>query len=525
MTASSWLYGAAQVQQLDRRTLESGVPAFSLMMQAGRAALDEIRRRWPDCRRWCVFCGAGHNGGDGYVVAGLAARLGLEVRLVALREPRELEGAAGEAVAFARHGGVDFTPWRDDTAIAADTELIVDALLGIGLAGEVRAPFDRAIAMINRAGRPVVALDLPSGLDGDTGALRGETVRADLTVTFIARKFGLYTGQAPDVVGEIVLAPLALDRAHLAATVPRGELLRPSRPARTLPPRAPTTHKGHCGHLLVVGGQPGFGGATLMCAEAAARLGAGLVSLATDAMHIAPALARCPELMVSAVRSGLEIEALVAKAGAVLIGPGLGQSAWGQGLMQAVMNAPGPRILDADALHLLARDASVERRENRILTPHPGEAAMLLGCTTDEVQRDRHAAVRALWHRYGGVIVLKGAGTLVMGAGPDARAATEWPAAVRGAPDEAELRCLVSRFGNPGMASGGMGDVLGGIIAALLVQGLSCLEAAATGVLLHALAADDAACEGGERGLLASDLASYARRRANPTSRESAGDG
>lgn len=525
MTASSRLYSVARVQELDRRTLETGVPGFSLMMEAGRAAFDEVRRRWPERRRWCVFCGAGHNAGDGYVVAGLAARLGLAVQLVALREPQTLDGAAAEAVTFARHSGVDFTLWRDETAIADDTELVVDALLGIGLAGEVRSPFDRAIAMINRAGRPVVALDLPSGLDGDTGALRGETVRADLTVTFIAKKFGLYTGAAPDVTGEIVLAPLSLDRALLASTPPQGELMAPSRPARTLPPRTPTTHKGHCGHLLVVGGQPGFGGATLMSAETAARLGAGLVSLATDAVHIAPALARCPELMVSAVRSGLEIEALLQKATAVLIGPGLGQSAWGQGLMQAVMNAPGPRIVDADALHLLAREEAVERREDRILTPHPGEAAMLLGVTTDEVQKDRLTAARALWRRYGGVIVLKGAGTLVLGAGSGARAATEWPSLHNAPPGEADLRCLVSRFGNPGMASGGMGDVLGGIIASLLVQGLSCFEAAATGVLVHALAADDAACDGGERGLLASDLAGYARRRVNWQSLERTGAG
>ncbi|ARS51657.1 NAD(P)H-hydrate dehydratase [Kushneria konosiri] len=497
MAANARLYSARQVQALDQRTIEQGMPGFALMMQAGRAALDEIIRRWPTARRLCILCGSGNNGGDGYVVAALACQKGLDVQLLALRTPDQLQGEAADAVHLARESGVTIEDWHPDTVIPFDTDVIVDALLGTGTRGEIRPPFDSAIAGINRSGAPVVALDVPSGLHADTGALLGEAVKADLTVTFIARKFGLYTGQAPDVTGEIVLSPLSVARVALSESDHVGELLVAERLKETLPRRRPTTHKGDCGHLLVVGGQPGFGGSTIMSAETAARLGAGLVSLATASVHIPPALTRCPEMMVHEARNGLDIEALVDKATAVLIGPGLGQGAWGQGLMQTVMKADGPRLVDADGLHLLAAGYAGERRDDWILTPHPGEAAMLLDCSVAEVQADRYQAALSLHRRYGGVIVLKGAGTLVVGGeGPEA--------------------CFISPFGNPGMASGGMGDVLGGMIASLLVQGLSPLEAAASGVLIHGLAADDAARDQGERGLLASDLACYARRRANP---------
>ncbi len=285
MMANARLYSVRQVQALDQRTIEQGVPGFALMLQAGQAALDEIIRRWPQARRLCIFCGSGNNAGDGYVVAALAHRQGLEVQLVALRPPDQLQNEAGDAVRLARESGVRIDGWHQDDQVPTDTDVVVDALLGTGTRGEIRAPFDSAIARINAAQRPVVALDIPSGLNADTGALLGEAVRADLTVTFIARKFGLYTGQAPDVTGEIVLAPLSVSEATLTSSDYTGELLLPERLHDTLPRRRPTTHKGDCGHLLVVGGQPGFGGSTIMSAETAARLGAGLVSLATAAVH------------------------------------------------------------------------------------------------------------------------------------------------------------------------------------------------------------------------------------------------
>lgn len=270
-----------------------------------------------------------------------------------------------------------------------------------------------------------------------------------------------------------------------------------------LPPRKRNAHKGDMGHVLILGGASGFGGAALLASEAAARLGAGKVSLATAPEHVAACLTYRPEVMVHGVRSAAGLGDLASQAGVVVVGPGLGQGAWGQGLLQTALAASRPLVVDADGLNLLATHCSGLRRDDWILTPHPGEAGRLLDCSTRQIEADRPAAACALQQRYGGVVVLKGAGTLVAGPGGLA----------------------LCPYGNPGMASGGMGDVLSGMLGALLAQGLpvegavklGIIESAARlGVLVHALAADLAAREAGERGLLAADLASYARILVNP---------
>ena len=261
-----------------------------------------------------------------------------------------------------------------------------------------------------------------------------------------------------------------------------------------LPPRQRDAHKGDMGHVLIMGGASGFGGAALLASEAAARLGAGKVSLATAPEHVTACLTYRPEVMVHGVRGATGLGDLLDQAGVLVVGPGLGQGAWGQGLLQAALTASRPLVVDADGLNLLATHFSGLRRDDWILTPHPGEAGRLLACSTAQVEVDRPAAARALQQRYGGVIVLKGAGTLVAGPGGMA----------------------VCPYGNPGMASGGMGDVLSGMLGALLAQGLPLEKAARVGVVVHALAADLAVRETGERGLLAADLASYARILVNP---------
>ncbi|WP_106478657.1 NAD(P)H-hydrate dehydratase [Phytohalomonas tamaricis] len=489
------LYFAHQVRELDHSTIDAGISGFELMRHAGGAAFELIKRLWPEVRGISVVCGSGNNAGDGYVVAALAARAGLEVQLIALREPAALKGEASQAVAMARDEQLVPLAWSEFNRF--EGEIIIDALLGTGISGDVQPPYDEAINAINGSVLPVLALDLPSGLDADTGVVLGQAVEAQHTITFIGRKFGLLTGQAPDYTGTLHFAALGVDARVRERVASAGTLLQPERLKQSLPRRKPTTHKGHCGHLLVVGGRPGFGGSTIMTAETAARVGAGLVSLATDPVHIPPALARCPEMMVKAVRNALDLEELLEMADGVAIGPGLGQGAWGEGLLDAVLTAEGPRVVDADGLNLLASNYTSLRRDDWVLTPHPGEAARLLNCSVKDIQADRREAALELQHRRGGVVVLKGAGTLVVGG-------------------QAAAQVFVNPYGNPGMASGGMGDVLGGIIASLIVQGLDLLEASASGVLLHGMAADMAAAEGGERGLLATDLACYARRLANP---------
>jgi hydroxyethylthiazole kinase-like uncharacterized protein yjeF len=265
---------------------------------------------------------------------------------------------------------------------------------------------------------------------------------------------------------------------------------------KLLPQRDRAAHKGMFGHALVIGGDIGMGGAVALAAEAAARTGAGLTSAATQPAHVAAILARRPEIMVTGVTSGQELEPLLARPSLLVVGPGLGRSAWSEQMLQQATLCGLPLVLDADGLNILAAGRVVResRHDNWILTPHPAEAARLLGITTADIQQDRPAAVIALQQRYGGVIVLKGAGTLVCGA------------------DGAVNICT---GGNPGMASGGMGDVLSGIIGGLLAQGLNSIDAACLGVCLHAEAADIAAKQG-ERGLLASDLIAQLQPLVNP---------
>nr|WP_163503837.1 NAD(P)H-hydrate dehydratase [Halomonas socia] len=490
------LYRAEQVRELDARTIAAGIDGFSLMQQAASAAFDALRQRWPTARRLSVLCGAGNNAGDGYVLAALAVCDGFDVQLIALRDPTSLDGDAGRAVAMARRAGLRPQAWSADLVLNDD--VVVDALLGTGLSGDVREPFSEAIAAINASGLPVLAVDIPSGLSADSGAVLGCAVEATLTTTFIADKLGLHTGAAVAHVGEHRLLTLGVEAQRHRDLTPVAWLLNDA-PDPLLAPRRRDSHKGDHGHLLVLGGAPGFGGAALLASEAAARLGAGRVSLATAPEHVTASLTRCPEVMVHGVRGPADLGALLDAADALVVGPGLGQGAWGQGMWQAALAAGKPLVVDADALNLLAGMASPPRRDDWILTPHPGEAARLLGCSASEVQRDRGAALAALARRYGGHWVLKGAGTLVG--------------------DEAGL--AVCPFGNPGMASGGMGDALSGILGALVAQFGRAGDAALGGlarsaVVLHARAADLAAVDAGERGLLAGDLASYARRLANP---------
>nr|WP_298250824.1 NAD(P)H-hydrate dehydratase [uncultured Halomonas sp.] len=495
------LYRAAQVRELDRRTIAGGMAGFALMQQASAAAWRVLRQRWPGGRSLSVLCGGGNNGGDGHVLAALAAAEGRVVQRILLKGIDELSGDARLAADMATAAGVGAEAWRPGISLSG--ELVVDALLGTGLAGEARDAFREAIAAINASARPVLAIDIPSGLHADTGAALGEAVRADATVTFIGDKLGLHTGAAPGHVGELYFRDLGVDAGAEGDITPAAWRLDRHLPAAWLPARRRTAHKGDCGHALVLGGAPGFGGAALLAAEACVRLGAGRVSLATSPRHVTASLVRRPEVMVHGVRGATDLGELPAHADVLVVGPGLGQGSWGQGVLQAALEAGRPLVVDADGLNLLATRFSGRRRDDWILTPHPGEAARLLGQETAAVEADRLAAVLALRERFGGVVVLKGAGTLV--AGPEG--------------------VVVCPFGNPGMASGGMGDMLSGMVGALLAQGIGLEMAARLGVLVHARAADLAAADAGERGLLAGDLASYARILVNPTMGESKGKG
>lgn len=475
------IYSVATVREIDRAAIEdAGIPGYTLMTRAGTAAVSEARNRYPEAQRWQVLCGGGNNAGDGYVVARLLANEGIVVSVITLVDPESLKGDAATAYGdFAAAGGVA-VPWSG--VLDASADLIVDAMLGSGLTRAVAGQFAAAVAAINDHRAVILALDIPTGLHGDSGAALGCAVQADLTVTFVACKTGLFLDEGPDLCGEIVLADLDIARECWGHSVAEFRRMNAHRTRAWLPQRRRSAHKGDFGHVLVVGGGAGMPGAVRLCAEAALRSGAGRVSVATDPAHASIIVAACPELMSHAIEKAGDLEPLLEKASVIAFGPGLGRSAWAAKLVAMLTDDEHPSVWDADALNWLAE--SPAKVANRVITPHPGEAGTLLKSTTADVQGDRRAALAKLHERYGGVVILKGAGSLVTSA-----AGVPW----------------LCTSGNPGMAAAGMGDVLTGIVAALIAQGLSVEAAAVAGVEVHARAGDRAAASG-ERGLLASDL-------------------
>jgi len=487
------LYSAESVRELDRRAIAAlKIPSIALMKRAGRAAFARLLERWPDVKRVQVFCGGGNNGGDGYVIAALAAQKQVPVTVYACVEPEKLKGDALEACDYARREGVHIVTSLTELDSADGDTVIVDALLGTGFAGELREPVTHAVERINKSAGPVLAVDIPSGLTADTGSAPVSAqgvVRADVTVTFIGRKLGLYCGRGPALCGEVVFEGLGAPEQIYAEAEPLARRYGGASVGR-LAPRAADSYKNQFGHVLVVGGDSGTGGAALMAAESAARTGAGLISLATHPQHLVASLTRCPEVMAHPVISGQELEPLLQGPDVIAVGPGLGRAPWGEQLLARAGRAEVPLVLDADALNILAagRVLAGLRRDDWVLTPHVGEAARLLGCDTAEVLADPRAAAIAVQQKFSGVVVLKGAGTLI--------------AHDRGVD--------LINSGNPGMASGGMGDLLTGVIAALIGQRMSPLEAARLAVWLHGEAGNLAAREG-QRGLLATDLLPHIR--------------
>ncbi len=486
------LYRAEQVRSLDRCAIETyGIPGLDLMERAGVAAFSLLRTMWPDARNITVVCGIGNNGGDGYVVARLAHEGGFEVRVLQLGDPQRLQGDALTCAQRYISAGGAVEPFQ---GIPGGSELLVDAVLGTGLERAVSGSWGEALATINRHPAPVLAIDIPSGLNSDTGLILGVAVDADVTISFIGLKQGMFTADGPACCGDIQFHGLDVPAAVYDREIISARRLDWEWFMGQLVPRQRTAHKGHFGHLLVVGGDQGFMGAARLAAEAGARAGAGLVSVATHPDHASQIAQARPELMAHGVTDAADLDILLQRASVIAVGPGLGQGVWSRQMWQGVLESELPLVVDADALNLLSK--SPINRDNWILTPHPGEASRLLRCTTMEIHQDRFKAVEALQQRYGGVALLKGAGTLVKGSGN-------------------RPLSLIDQ-GNPGMASGGMGDLLTGIIASLLGQIGSepdqeqLEEVASKGAALHA-AAGDLAAAAGERGLLASDLLPFIR--------------
>lgn len=497
------LYTAEQVRQIDRVAIDRyGIPGPMLMQRAASAAFACLRRRWPQARRLLLLCGRDNNGGDAWLLGANALYDGYHVEAVAFGEPH---GEAKHArQRYIDAGGIIIEAAKISLLPAAD--VVVDGLFGTGLDRDVDGAAAYLIEQLNGSNQPVLALDIPSGLCADRGAPRGVAVRATATISFVAWKRGLFTSAALDYCGERELDPLDIPAAARNGIAPDARLLDDNIGC-VLPPRLRDVSKGRYGHVLAVGGDHGMAGAILLAAEATLRCGAGKVSVATRAEHVSAINTARPELMARGVDGPQELASRLDDIDVIALGPGLGQAAWGHALWDTAIHSGRPCVIDADALNLLARQSvrlaggeiiaksqlPRPRAGHHVLTPHPGEAGRLLGITTKQVQADRYAAVRDLAARHSAIVILKGAGSLI--ADPDGHVA-------------------VCPWGNAGMASAGMGDLLTGIVAALLAQGLSGWDAARLGAALHARAGDIAA--GSEpRGLVASDLFAPLRQLVN----------
>ncbi|MGE4660449.1 MAG: NAD(P)H-hydrate dehydratase [Arenicellales bacterium] len=482
------LCSVSEVRELEAAQIANGVPAEALMESAGSSAFRLLRQCWPQAEQIAVYCGGGNNGGDGYVVAGRAAEAGLRVNLVALAPPStpEAEGAKEKAQA----AGVQ--PIGHSSQVLSGADVVVDALLGIGVTGPLREPYVSAIREINQSPGARLAIDVPSGLNADSGAAFPCAVSADVTITFIRNKRGLFTGSGPDCGGTIVLEPLGVGVGSPRAQQESGGWgLRLSEDwvKQVLPFRHASFHKGNAGHLLIIGGGPGMPGAASLAGRAALRSGAGRVTIVCHPDNRLAVSSYTPELMVVAPQEHREVVALLDQSDAVVIGPGLGRSEWAKSLYVACRDHPLPKVLDADALNLLSSEPVP--LPGSVMTPHPGEAARLSRLTVVEVQSDRPAVADTLACNFDSVCVLKGAGTLVV---------------------ETGKQVLVCDRGHPGMATAGMGDVLSGVIGALLGQGVNSYEAAGAGTWIHAVAGDLAGARADGIGLMATDLEPYLDR-------------
>ncbi|MFM1681536.1 NAD(P)H-hydrate dehydratase [Aeromonas salmonicida] len=480
------LWRTEQIRALEQRWAKrEGQERYALMERAGAALRTYATHHWPRSCRWWIFVGPGNNGGDGYVLARLARQIGLEPRVIAARAPDELKGDARRAADdWLALGGTVLMAGASELDSLPPPDLVIDALLGTGVHTPLSPLLTKIVATINSLGAPVLAVDLPSGLNADTGCAMGALVRATRTLTFIGIKQGMLTSDGVDGVGQLDCDPLGvMPEETLQAAAERIDYPGLK---HQLTPRKRSAHKGSHGKVLLAGANVGMQGAIVLAGLACLRAGAGLVRVCQHPSH-GPVSLYQAELMNSVVDTD-EYWASVR-----LVGPGLGQDEWGRRHFELLVNDSLPLVLDADGLNWLA--LCPRHQDNWVLTPHPGEAARLLGCSIADIAADRFAAVRRLQQRFGGVVLLKGAGSLI---------------------DDGKQIALCNE-GNPGMASGGMGDLLSGIIAALLAQGWSAVEATRLGAVIHGEAADLAAADG-ERGMLASDLLPFIRRLVNPDS-------
>ena len=489
-----YIYRPSAVAEVDYRAIhDCGIPGIKLMEKAAAYAFKCSLECFPNIDSTQIFCGSGNNAGDAYLYACHAIDHGINTSVIYLSNPETLKGDA--YLAYQRYNSKEGKLIQWDDSVDINCDLVVDGIFGIGINRSVNGIFLKAIELINQNSTPVLSLDIPSGLSGENGKIMGSCVRADLTTTFVGKKIGLYINDGPEVNKIIRYSNLDIPEACFEKAQPILEVTNKSHIRQILRQRKRDSHKGSFGHVLVVGGNHGMGGAARITAEAALRTGAGLVSVITTTQNAETLLKIRPEIMTHALESDhRNLADIFDSVDVIAIGPGLGQNQWALDLYGAVLESNKPLILDADALNILAKNP--QQREDWILTPHPGEAARLLACSSSEIQNNRLKSLKSLYEVFGGVALLKGQNTLV-------GCNTKTP--------------FMISAGNPGMSTAGMGDLLTGIISGLYSQfkdqDLHLLTSVAA--LIHATAGDRAA-KSGERGIIATDLFGELKDLLNP---------
>ncbi|WP_298771649.1 NAD(P)H-hydrate dehydratase [uncultured Shewanella sp.] len=485
------LYRSRQVKEAELQKVKTGdCSLFNLVELAASAAFELLTKLEKTSQPIWLLAGNGNNGSDAYVLASLLLKAGVTANVMS-QHKAELHSELKQAQKIYIDQGGTIQPFCESTILSS--AVIIDGLLGTGLRKEkLTEDMDRLISVINESEAWVLSLDVPSGINADTGFAYSTAVMADVTLTFGGTKQGLYTSRARHFSGQIHHAFVGL-KGHLPST--KTWAIAECDVSKILPARVKDAHKGDNGKVTVIGGDEGMLGAVMMASEACLRGGAGLVSVISKPEHLLAVNVIRPEVMFCACEKLTnKVSRRIDWANIIVIGPGLGRELWGKVLLDAVKlslkHTPKPCVIDADALYLLKGQSWHYRQW--VLTPHTGEAARLLDISRAEVEQDRFSAIKQLHQIYGGVIVLKGAGTLIY----DGK------------------HMIVAPVGNPGLASGGSGDVLSGIIGALLGQGLNTLNAAVLGVVIHGKAADLAAING-EIGMLASDLMPFIRQLLN----------
>jgi hydroxyethylthiazole kinase-like uncharacterized protein yjeF len=479
---------AEEMKRIDRLTQEKfGVSGLILMERAALAVLDAIKARFGDLsgRKVYLCCGKGNNGGDGLALARLLREEAVETTVVLAFDPKLFQGLAAQNYELAVRFGVRIVLWPEVNLTEGD--LIVDALLGTGAAGIPSGPLAEIIEAINLSGKPVVAIDLPSGVTVDTGQVNGAAVRAEATVTFGLLKPGLLCYPGAEYAGAVILKQVGFAKPLLEDPQLNLNILSATEIKTLLPKRPLTAHKGTNGHLLVVGGSPGMTGAVVLASQAALRSGSGLVTVG-----LRPGLPFFEKPLEVLVKPWPELEAELESANfqSIVFGPGLSKLEDGQVfLFQLLERVKVPMVIDADGLNLLAGNTNLDHqfKQSLVFTPHPREMSRLTGLSVSAIQADRIGVARHFASEWKVTIVLKGAHTVI--AAPDGQT-------------------FINPTGNPGMATAGTGDVLAGMIGGLLAQGLDVMKAAVVGTYLHGLAGDRIALERGTAGMIASDLIS-----------------